>query len=158
MKKPVKKVTQLDVLEGRVNALFAHVGPIPELMHKLSTLAARVDGAWGRLTTVGNRVDELSGRNQLPLDWKAELEKLMPLAKALNENPRPAETSERFCVVGDKATCQYPISRTWHSTQERAEQYAASLIRNSSNTEELLVVKVVATVKRKQPEMEVIHY
>jgi hypothetical protein len=60
-----------------------------------------------------------------------------------------------FCVIGDRSGCKYPISRTWKDTQAEAEQYAASLVRNQSTATELLVVKVVSKVGRKEPDIKV---
>ena len=68
---------------------------------------------------------------------------------------QPAQERGQFCVIGDKSGHQYPISRTWKGTQAEAEQYAASLVRNQSTTTELLVVKVVSKVGRKEPDIKV---
>ncbi len=62
---------------------------------------------------------------------------------------------EQYCVIGDKAKHQYPISRTWHATQLAAERYAGSICRNQPNCEELLVVKVVSKVGRREPDIKI---
>lgn len=68
--------------------------------------------------------------------------------------------TERFCVIGDKSTCNWPITRNWKKTQHEAEAHAATLIRNKENVynyhrdalhPELYVVKVVSVVAPEQP-------
>ena len=141
-KKPVKKLSsrvkkQLDMIEN--TELW---GAIKRLEERVSTTIARVDGAWGKITTLESQVHRES---MYPPGFAAEL---TARSKALLNQGQ-------FCVIGDKAYHQYPISRKWHPTAEEAEQYAASLVRNQSTTTELLVVQVVSKVGRKEPDIKI---
>lgn len=71
-----------------------------------------------------------------------------------NEASKP-QPKARYCVIGDKASCGYAIYRNWFNTQDGAEVHAESLINAGKAECELFVVKVVSTVKRKRPDMEV---
>lgn len=139
-KKPVKKVNEVPVGD-RVDMLSAM---LTDVQHRLSNYGARLDGAWGKIATLGNAVEQLT-----LAPWK---DPLYPNGCSLPAKPA---AYEQFCVIGDKATHQYPVTRKWHSSQEQAEQYAASLCRNQPNCTELLVVKVVSKVGRKEPDIKV---
>lgn len=158
MKKPVKKtvkkvdwaapdlsledrvlglVVKVDNLEYKINVLGNDVNNLKaEMLHKPNQL-------WGAVKTLEKRVDyacEVVG------DVRRD---------SMADQPS-VRSNYQFCVIGDKAKHQYPISRTWHTSQETAERYAASLVRNSSTTEELLVVQVVSKVGRKEPDIKVV--
>ena len=57
-----------------------------------------------------------------------------------------------YCVVG-------PVSqvRTWVASKDGAVEHAKTLMRNQNNCDELLVVKVVARVRKATPPIEVIN-
>jgi hypothetical protein len=115
----------------------------------IQKLEKQVSAAWQSANDVEALLCKANGRITALESWH----------KDHNEDKRARLTSVaaqyQFCVIGDMAKHQYPISRTWHNTQERAEEYAASIVRNSQTTEELLVVQVVSKVRRKEPDIKV---
>lgn len=60
------------------------------------------------------------------------------------------KTGNNYCVVG-----QASQSRTWVKRQDEAIDHAIGLMRDNSTTE-LLIVKVVARVRKAAPPIEVI--
>lgn len=129
-------------------------------------------GAVAELRTLLNDVCRKIAKPVPGLDWRAELEKLMPLAKALNENPRviyddgahrstEVRPEKPFCVIANTARYAHggAQGRTWCTTQKIAEGYAESLMRNHPGMyDEMFVVEVVSKVAKKSPELEVTRY
>lgn len=146
MKKPVK-VT----LEDRVLGLVVKVDTLEKRVEFLD--GWRKDHNEWLSSLHEDRRARLNEPKPTPnLDWRAELEKFIPLAKVLNENPR-----EYYCVIGDQAKSGYSnIGRTWKGTRAQAEDHAASILRNHPGCPELLVVQVVSKVGRKEPDIQVV--
>lgn len=117
---------------------------LTDIRHRMSNQGARLDGAWGKLTTLERALTDK--------EVTTFLKEHEALHAAFGHKPTP---EGQFCVIGDKASHQYPITRKWHGNQEQAEQYAASLCRNQPSCTELLVVKVVSKVGRKEPDIKV---
>lgn len=146
-KKPVKKgwAAPKVKLEDRVLAIAEQA---TDTQHRLSNLAARVDGAWGKITTLANKLDMFGAG--------AAVDAAVALHRSTEVRPE-----KPFCVIAN--TARYiqggAQGRTWCATRKIAEAHAESLMRNHPGMyDEMFVVEVVSKVSKKQPELEVTRY
>jgi hypothetical protein len=70
----------------------------------------------------------------------------------INPDVKHYEPGSEFCVIG-----LVNQQRTWKERKAEAIEHAKKLLRDTGGLDELLVVKVVARVRRAIPPIEVIH-
>ncbi len=117
-------------------------GQLTDIRHRMSNLGARLDGAWGKITTLAH---------------KQEVQRqLTPDAHSVFVQPE-----KPFCVIAN--TARYiqggAQGRSWYATQAQAEAHASTIMRNHPDQyKELYVVEIKAKVSTQLPQLEVTRY